>query len=67
MGEKIIKGLVLVAAWALLLMGYFVLFVSTYGIMRKVFPQILLLVFFWTWGVHFIYRLVRDFIEEELK
>lgn len=65
--DKLVRGMLKVTLVGLLLMGYLIIFVVTYGIAEKMLPEIALTVFIWTYVVYFIYKWIDDFFEEDPK
>ena len=61
--DKLIK----ITMVGLLLMGYLIIFVVTYGIIEKVLPETVFAVFIWTYAVYFIYKWIDSFFKEDPK
>lgn len=65
--NKIIRRLTKIAMMGLLLMGYFIIFVVTYGIAEKMLLETTLTVLIWTYVVYFIYKWIDSFFKEDPK
>lgn len=61
--DKLIK----ITMVGLLLMGYLIIFVVTYGIVEKMLPGIIFTVLIWTYVVYFIYKWIDSFFKEDPK
>ena len=61
--DKLIK----ITMVGLLLMGYLIIFVVTYGIAEKMLPELAFTVFIWTCVVYFIYKWIDSFFKEDPK
>lgn len=61
--DKLIK----ITMVGLLLMGYLIIFVVTYGIIEKVLSETVFAVFIWTYAVYFIYKWIDSFFKEDPK
>lgn len=65
--DKLVRGMLKVTLVGLLLMGYLIIFVVTYGIAEKMLPELTLTVLIWTYVVYFIYKWIDSFFEEDPK
>lgn len=65
--NKIVRRLTKIAMMGLLLMGYFIIFVVTYGIAERMLPETTLTVLIWTYIVYFIYKWIDSFFKEDPK
>lgn len=65
--NKIVRRLTKIAMMGLLLMGYFIIFVVTYGIAERMLPETTLTVLIWTYVVYFIYKWIDNFFKEDPK
>lgn len=63
--NKIVRRLTKIAMVGLLLMGYFIIFVITYGIAEKMLLETTLTVLIWTYVVYFIYKWIDSFFKED--
>lgn len=63
--NKIVRRLTKIAMVGLLLMGYFIIFVITYGIAEKMLSETTLTVLIWTYVVYFIYKWIDSFFKED--
>ena len=59
--NKIVRRMIKITLMGILLMGYFIIFVVTYGIAEKMLPEIAFTVFIWTCVVYFIYKWINNF------
>lgn len=65
--NKIVRRLTKIAMVGLLLMGYFIIFVVTYGIAERMLPELAFTVLIWTYAVYFIYKWIDSFFKEDPK
>lgn len=65
--NKIVRRLTKIAMMGLLLMGYFIIFVVTYGIAERMLPELTFTVLIWTYVVYFIYKWINSFFKEDPK
>lgn len=65
--DKLVRRMLKVTLVGLLLMGYLIIFVVTYGIAEKMLPELTLTVLIWTYVVYFIYKWIDSFFEEDPK
>ena len=65
--NKIVRRLTKIAMVGLLLMGYFIIFVVTYGIAERILPELVFTVLIWTYAVYFIYKWIDSFFKEDPK
>ena len=65
--NKIVRRMIKITLMGILLMGYFIIFVVTYGIAEKMLPEIAFTVFIWTCVVYFIYKWIDSFFKEDPK
>ena len=63
--NKIVRKLTKIIMVGLLLMGYLIIFIVTYGIAKKILPEIAFTVLIWTHVVYFTYKWINSFFEED--
>ena len=65
--NRLIRRMIKITLMGILLMGYFIIFVVTYGIAEKMLPELAFTVFIWTCVVYFIYKWIDSFFKEDPK
>ena len=65
--NKIVRRLFKITLMGILLMGYFIIFVVTYGITERMLLETTLTVLIWTYVVYFIYKWIDSFFKEDPK